>query len=212
MMKSMILICVLGLSIISGATENRSASGYYNKSCLEYKQGNMLGALLDNRRAALYEPLDRDNNFNLPLIQKSFIEQNDLDIPPLILLIGWLSWPWLWCASSGVFLLYLIFISTFPNRFRTTKWGLFLLFILLLGNISFRSLLILNDHQMVVSSQRVSINSGPDKQYPILYWVHQGLMGKQVGHRQGWSLIRLPNGDEGWIEDKDQIILKSMGE
>lgn len=207
-MKKMLLFLLLSLFALSCAGDKQSASSYYNKSYVDYKQGHMLDAFLNNRRAALYEPLDRDNNFNLPLIQKSFVEQNSLDIALPVLLTGWLTWSWLWALSSCVFFCYLILWAIFPSCFQKTKWVLLLITILLLGNIGFRSTMILNNHQIVVSAERSSIHSGPENQYPILYWVHQGLMGEQVGHRAGWSLIRLPNGDEGWIADKDRIVLK----
>ena len=187
----------------------RSAEIYYNLSCLEYKRGDMIDAFLNNRRCALYEPLNQDNNYNLSLIQKNFIEQSNIDYSPLDILISWPSWQWLLMISIGSIFAFVFFWAIFPNRFSRLKWGLSLLSLLFLVVMGARAKMILNDHHQIVYVDRASIHSGPNIDYPILYWAHQGLLANEVGHREGWVLLRLSNGDEGWINEATLVKLKN---
>ena len=203
----LLFFLVMSLSMLHASEAKHSASAFYNQSCIEYKRGNMFEAFVNNRRAAMYEPLDRDNNYNVALIQKSFTEQNNLEIPLSSIITGWLSWQWIWRVSAGLFLTLMIVWALFPNRCRIVRLILTLLLIGIVLIMGFRASLILNRNDVVVACDRASIHSGPSSQFATLYWVHQGLLAHRVGHRQDWTLIQLSNGDEGWILDSNIQIL-----
>jgi hypothetical protein len=181
---------------------HRCASVFYNLSCVDYKLGNNLEALVNNRRSALYEPLDRDNNFNLPLLQRNFPEQNNIDLPVSVLISSLLSWSLLWGLSSVSMVCFIVLWSCFPRRFHFAKVIASVVSLIFMAMILIRVNVIYNSHQVIVSTERAAIRSGPAERFPTLYWVHQGLLGIQIGHRDSWSLIRLSNGADGWIEDR----------
>lgn len=177
-----------------------SAALYYDLSCVNYKMGNNLQAFINNRKAAKFEPMDQDNNHNQRLIQKNFSEQNDTELSATDAIVGWLSWGWLLGLTIIVWGILICLWVFFGGKLRTAKISLGVLYIAFLVIIASRIALILSDNEVVLSAERASIHSGPGTNYPVLYWVHQGLMGIQTSSRNEWCLIRLSNGDEGWTQ------------
>src|SRR5439155_17904273 len=57
--------------------------------------------------------------------------------------------------------------------------------------------------QGIVLPDEVAVKDGPDATSQTSFLVHGGLRVTVVGHEQDWVRLRLANGLEGWVHDRD---------
>jgi len=55
----------------------------------------------------------------------------------------------------------------------------------------------------IVLSDEVSVTEGPDEKARVSFQVHGGLEVRLVDRDASWVRVRLPNGQEGWLRDRD---------
>lgn len=55
----------------------------------------------------------------------------------------------------------------------------------------------------IVLADEAQVKEGPDPSYQTSFVVHGGLRARAVGHDAGWVRVRLSNGLEGWLQDRE---------
>ena len=186
----------------------------YNLGGAHYKAGNIGPCILHYERARQLRPHDDDLNANLLLAQASVTDRIEA-LPDIGIANLWrelISQERLagWTAASltlwflGFFLLALRLFSRDVAQRRAL--GLvspgFLLLALLVGTLSKQTHdRIVATDGAVIAEGRVEVKGAPSQGpgSPDLFILHEGTVVEVLGLQDGWTRVRLANGNTGWI-------------
>ncbi|MDR0575172.1 MAG: tetratricopeptide repeat protein [Tannerella sp.] len=193
---------------------------YYNLGNSYFKTGKIAHAILNYERALLIKPGDGDVRFNLELAKQQTVDKIE-PLQEFFLkkwfrsaqnLIGVDSWAAIGIVSF-VLLIGCLILFFFSKWMRLKKSG-FYLGILLFVVVIFANVFaynqkkeLLNRRAAIVFTPTVTAKSSPDNSGTDLFVLHEGtkvFIRNAVGD---WSEIVLEDGNIGWINKKDIIVI-----
>jgi len=180
----------------------RNSYIFYNLGCAYYKDGQALS------------PRDGDIIYNLELLR--LLLKDNSEVPSSGGMIGFFSrLPGFFTLrelSWGESILYLLFTLSIIGYLLVFRPGLrraMRYLVTIFTPLFFVSLLLfaartyeLNFKQRaVILSTQLEARSGPGEGYNKILTLHEGIEVEIRESREGWCLIKLPNGLGGWIEE-----------
>ncbi len=193
-----------------------ASSLYFNLGNAFYKQNNFPKAILYYEKARILDPTDEDIRQNLAIANSKIVDK--IENMPEFFLKRWFNGlsvflsPDQWAlASLVIFALSLVsfFIYMFTNNFGLKKIGFIagvLLVSLSLTGILFmhkRKQLIRHGNGAIIMAPVVNVKSSPDEQGTSVFVLHEGTRVVLIDSVQQWKEVRIPDGNKGWIEDRD---------
>jgi tetratricopeptide (TPR) repeat protein len=193
----------------------QSAELEYNLGNAYFRQANLGKAILHYERAAILKPGDADIRHNLAVARDQV--SGDIDVLPEFFLNRWwknirrlaFSGGWgiialvLWWMAFAGFSLWLLG----KNR-RQKKAGFiigaacialsFLPYALAFSKLSYEQ----NTNTGIVMEEAVRLRSAPDDSGKEIMLLPEGLKANLLDRIEEWVKVRLPNGEEGWLEAK----------
>jgi tetratricopeptide (TPR) repeat protein len=195
----------------------RSADLYYNLGNAYFKAGQLGPAIYNYERALELDPQQDDVQFNLKTAREAANKKGEdrlvgAEAAPLwqravspypVALLGWIFLG-LWTA---LFTLLVVLHFTGPGFLRVGLWAgfAFLTVAVVLSGalLGGRVYLAERVEQAVVLPDSVQIKEGPDPNYASAFSVHAGLRVRVTEKEQDWVRVRLANGLEGWLRERD---------
>ena len=194
-----------------------SSDLYYNLGNAYLKSGQLGPAIYNYERALQLDPSQGDVRFNLKVARDAARNKGEDRLAGAESQPFWMraasqvtvntaSWLFLglWVALFGL----LIALHFMPSGFlRTGVWAAFAF--LALGTATAGTLLgarlYLADRveQAIVLPDVVQVKEGPDPNYQSVFGVHAGLRVRITEKEQDWVRVRLANGLEGWMRERD---------
>jgi tetratricopeptide (TPR) repeat protein len=194
----------------------RSVAVYFNLGNAYYKTGEIPSALLYYEKARKLSPGDEDIRINIQLANLKTTDK--LDEAPEFFITKWWHGFILACslgtlavlsvllilAGSGLLILYRFTSSvtikkvSFYSAIALVFLGLFCIFIAGRQADYFES-----HREAIVFSGSVTIKSAPTLKSKDLFVLHDGTKVDVLEHNNDWVRIRMPNGNEGWINATD---------
>jgi tetratricopeptide (TPR) repeat protein len=195
----------------------RSADLYYNLGNAYLKAGQLGPAIYNYERALDLDPQQDDAQFNLKTAREAARKKGEdrlvgAEATPLwmravspypVSLLGWIFLG-LWTA---LFTLLVVLHFTGPGFLRVGLWAgfAFLAIAVVCSGALLGGRVYLADRveQAVVLPDSVQIKEGPDPNYASAFSVHAGLRVRVTEKEQDWVRVRLANGLEGWLRERD---------
>jgi tetratricopeptide (TPR) repeat protein len=190
---------------------------YYNLGNAYYKTGDLGHAILNYERAKKRSPDDEDIQVNLSFaMQKT---EDKIEAAPALFLQEWKSmvvnamteraWSLLCISVLIVSLLLLGFYIVSTGRMLRqisfySGMALFLVCILVFFLARHKYTLESTSDEAVVLSPSVTVNGSPSEKGTRLFLLHEGTKVTVLEVHDGWSEIRIANGNSGWLKN-DQI-------
>jgi tetratricopeptide (TPR) repeat protein len=193
-----------------------AAGVYYNLGNAYFRSGNIPAAILNYERAALLSPGDEDIMFNLELA-RSRVRDRIESLPQFFLNRWWqqardLISGGTWAALSVFFFittLVVISVFLFSSSMIVKKVFFWL-------GVSFLTVSILsfslgidqrnhlrNHSTAIVFAPVVPVKSSPDAYSADLFLIHEGTKVRVEESIGDWRLVRLNDGNKGWIRMED---------
>jgi tetratricopeptide (TPR) repeat protein len=189
-----------------------SAEVFFNLANAWYKIGNSPRAILNYEKALLLEPNNEDIQFNLDLVKAYSVDK--IEEIPEFFLKTWISGIGLWFTSNTWLILSIVsFIAAlllvlyfFFGKNVLLRKAAFALFVVLMANsyMAFRFSVqqkerIFNNPYSIVYEPTVTVKGSPSDSGTDLFVLHEGIKVMVLNEYQGWSEIRLANGNKGWM-------------
>ena len=194
------------------AQEYVSAEVHYNLGNAYFKMGKIAPSILNYERALKLAPNDEDIKFNLRLANLSVKDKVE-EIPQLFFIRWWnqilkmfSTDGWAWSAVVAIILGLAGFLLfrfsneegmrrlTFYTGLIALAWGAFSIYG---AQKNFNH--VVNDGRAVVYEYTLTVKSAPDKKGKDLFVIHEGLVVQVTDELNGWSRIKLTNGNDGWV-------------
>jgi len=188
---------------------------YYNLGNCAFRLHRLGEAVLWYKRALWIDPGYERAEKNLIYVQ-SFLKDKIRPSKKTFLEKIWLSILGVFSLNTALLLLLLFFVVGCVEmvlffRKRGTvgykKWRIALvsiwIMIILWGGIFFAMLWRVNTtKEAVILASKADVRSGPSKENPVLFTVHEGLIVDIGEDTVQWVQIVLPNGWNGWVEKR----------
>lgn len=200
--------------ILSNGKE--SAKLYYNLGNCYYKLGENTKAILNYERSLLINPGDADARYNLKMAQNLVVDK--IEVLPEIFFLRWYKafvsyfsadqWAYI---SLVLFLLFLGMVALFlySTRMILKKTGFTVGIITLLLTIMSVVFTVKQNNRIserefgIVMAPSVTVKGAPDNSGTDLFVIHEGLKVRIIGTLGDWVNVRLGDGNEGWVVNKD---------
>jgi tetratricopeptide (TPR) repeat protein len=196
------------------------ASGnlYYNLGNACYKMGQKGLAILYYQKAQRLIPGDADLKANLSYVQDKIGQSGrGTWVYELNHFLAYLATIDQWAVIGSVLFFILcgliIFVVLFPQKIRNGdgRWqplwlyGLLSIGILFLISLSITFLTAreLSKVQAVAISQSAEVRFEPNPAATLYYELKEGAVVNIVEEKDGWALIKRPDGKRGWVEQKN---------
>ncbi len=193
-----------------------SAELYFNLGNAYFKTNNIAFAVLNYERAKKISPNDEDIAVNLKLVNQKI--EDKIDAAPQLFLTQWKNglvdlmsekaWSILCILLITIALiLYAIFIS-FNNR-AFKQIGFFGGTIFIVSAIAtffiaqHKYTLTKNNTDAIITSASVTVMGSPNEKGTKLFILHEGTKVDVTQENDGWTEIKIANGNVGWIKGKD---------
>ena len=194
-----------------------SADLFYNLGNAYLKADQLGPAIYDYERALELDPTQEDVRFNLGVAREAARKKGEdrlagVEAQPFWMraasqvTVNWASWLFLGLyVAMFVLLIVLHFVA--PGFLRVGMWAAFafLSIATVIGGALLGARLYLADRveQAIVLPDVVQVKEGPDPNYQSVFGVHAGLRVRVTEKEQDWVRVRLANGLEGWVRERD---------
>jgi tetratricopeptide (TPR) repeat protein len=195
----------------------RSADLYYNLGNAYFK-GNQLGpAIFNYERTLDLDPQQDDAQFNLKAAREQAQKKGEdklvgAEATPMWqravqpYTIGFLGWSFLGIYAA-LFLVMIVLHFVPPGFLRVGLWASFAFLMIgtVLSGASLGARLYLAERveQAIILPDQAQVKEGPDANYNAMFSVHAGLRVRITEKEQDWVRVRLANGLEGWLRERD---------
>jgi len=188
---------------------------YYNLGNAYYKMGETALSILNYERALRLAPAYRDAQHNLALAQTKIID--NVPQPTSFFVMRWVeklmnllsSNEWLYLGAGMLTVaLVLMFFFLFNRRLVVRKLSFYTALLLLAFCVlscifaGVQKNRLLHHDAAIVINGIITVKSAPDKSGTDLFQLHEGTRVTITGTLDGWSEIRIGNGNVGWVESK----------
>jgi hypothetical protein len=195
----------------------RSADLYYNLGNAYLKVGQLGPSIFNYERALELDPQQDDVQFNLRTAREAARKKGEDRLvgaegaplwmravaPYPVAMLGWIFLG-LWTALFAL-LVALHFLP--PGFLRVGLWAgfAFISVAVLLSGVLLGGRLYLAERveQAVVLPDSVQVKEGPDANYNNVFSIHAGLRVRVTEKEQDWVRVRLANGLEGWLRERE---------
>jgi tetratricopeptide (TPR) repeat protein len=190
---------------------------FYNLGNAYLKAGQLGPAIYSYERALLLDPSQDDAQFNLKVARDAARDKGGdrlvgAERAPLWIravqpfTVGMLSW--LFLALYASLFAVLVALHFLPPGFLRVGLVAVVAFVGLgaLGSgalLAARLYLADRVEQAIVLPDAVQVKEGPDPNYQGTFSVHAGLRVRITEREQDWVRVRLANGLEGWLRERD---------
>ncbi|MGE0567532.1 MAG: tetratricopeptide repeat protein [Bacteroidia bacterium] len=181
-----------------------------------YFRDNQLGyAIYNYERARKLNPNDQDVRINLGIASAKTIDKIDAKENFFIsavksnLVNAFSVDSWAWLSIVSIFLLCLFFYSFYAGKsyiVRRVSLIFSILFfaiaviVYLLGNSALNAK---NENRFaIVLNPEVSIKNEPNQNGVLKFSLHEGTKVRVIESTNDWVLIKIDNGNEGWVQKK----------
>jgi len=192
---------------------------YYNIANCYYKLDKLGYARLYYEKAKLYNPKDKDVNYNLYILQSKLID--DVGVVPEFFLKKWISqinvifFSFGWSILTLLFLYSSVFLFLFFLFTKTTQNKTFFLKILFvtipffLISVSFFVYNVSDKKNTygVLTSSNTYVKVSPSDMSENHFILHEGVKFQLVDNIGEWTRIILSDGKDGWLLNKDFSII-----
>jgi tetratricopeptide (TPR) repeat protein len=190
---------------------------FYNLGNAYFKAGQMGPAIYNFERALELDPAQEDVRFNLNVAREAVKKKGEdrlagAEKPPLWMRVGdevtvnWASWLFL-ALYVALFSLLIALHFVQPGFLRVSMLAgqAFVTLAAVASAVLLGLRLYLADRveQAIVLPDVVQVKEGPDPNYQSVFGVHAGLRVRVTEKEQDWVRVRLANGLEGWMRERD---------
>jgi len=185
---------------------------YFNLGNAWFKNNNMPKAILNYERARRLKPDDEATLVNLKMANSRIVDK--MEEGPQHFITGWrirflnLFSEKIWSLGSIVLFLsgLCLLLVYFVSRRVWLRQLSFVCFLIFLGLSGFTGLTAWNKNALsqthqeaIVMAPNVSAKGSPDDKGTDLFILHEGTKVFLLQNNAGWSEIKLPNGNTGWL-------------
>ena len=189
---------------------------YYNLGDAYYREGKIGYAILFFEKAHRLSPGDNDVNHNLAIANTKTVDKINT-MPQFFLFQWWESLLAFFTLTGWTYLAYIFYIFLlvsiglyfFLKRPRFQRYSFFAGLISLVALVITASLLIiklnreLNIKSAIIIETSVNVKQAPDPTSSDAFVIHEGLKVREEDHVDNWVKIKLQDGKEGWMPQKD---------
>jgi len=190
---------------------------FYNLGNAYLKVEQLGPAIFNYERALELDPSQDDVRFNLGVAREAARKKGEdrlagVEAQPLWMrwasqvTVNWASWLFLGLYVA-LFALLIVLHFVQPGFLRVGMWAgfAFVGIATLVAGALLGARLYLADRveQAIVLPDVVQVKEGPDPNYQSVFGVHAGLRVRVTEKEQDWVRIRLANGLEGWVRERD---------
>lgn len=186
---------------------------YYNLGNSYYKTNAVGLAILNYERTLKYKPGDDDAKYNLGLANLRIRDKVE-PVQDMFLVVWWRDFFRLLSASQwAVLMLALLWLSLIAFiLFRTgrsiplQKAGFtvfllaFLFFCIAAASGFSRHGYDMNFRYGIITNPSAIVKSGPGENSTNLFLIHEGLKVRMLGSSNGWTKVKMPDGNIGWTQ------------
>lgn len=193
-----------------------SSELYFNLGNAYFKSNNIAFAVLNYERAKKINPNDEDINVNLKLANQKI--EDKIDAAPQLFLTQWKNgiiemmsekaWSVL-CILLITFalILFAVFISSGNRSFK--QFGFFGGTVFIISAIA---TFFIAQHKYsvtkyntgaIITSASVTVMGSPNEKGTKLFILHEGTKVDISQENEGWTEIKIANGNVGWVKGKD---------
>jgi tetratricopeptide (TPR) repeat protein len=195
----------------------RSEDLFYNLGNAYLKAGQLGPAIYNYERALELDPAQEDVAFNLKTAREAARGKGEdrligAEGTPMWMrmvqpyTVGALGWLFLG-LYVGLFALLITLHFVTPGFLRVGLWAgfAFLMLATLISGLWLGGRLYLAERveQAIVLPDSVQVKEGPDANYQTAFALHAGLRLRITEREQDWVRVRLSNGLEGWMRERD---------
>ncbi len=197
-----------------------SGTVYYNLGNACFKQKKLGEAIYWWEKARQSMPADRDIIENLELANLMVVDRIETRPDPFpVRFLSRISGLLTIRRESGITLALFITVnllfSTYllakrpRNSFRALVASMAIGVLFVVSACSLAWKLYQRDYRKsgVVIEQKVDIRSGPGPENVTVFTIHEGIKVRVLGAANGWYQISLPNGWNGWLQQKELRVL-----
>ncbi len=198
-----------------------NADLHYNLGCAYFQLHRLGPAIFHFERALALDPGDEDARFNVDTARaqvaagvKDEIKGAEGD-PWWLRVVGLFSGrTWailflaLWWGTLGI-LFGLRFLRPGPLRAGLIAGNSLLALLAVLGALALGGRVYAGSRVRlgVVLPDQMAVREGPDPSTKVSFKLHAGLRVRLQAHANGWTRIRLANGLEGWVPERELGVL-----
>jgi tetratricopeptide (TPR) repeat protein len=190
---------------------------FYNLGNAYFKAGQMGPAIFNYERALELDPGQEDVRYNLNVAREAVKKKGEdrlagTEKQPFWMRIGdevtvnWASWLFL-ALYVALFALLIALHFTQPGFLRVSIVAALafvgIAAVAAAGLLGVRLYLADRVEQAIVLPDVVQVKEGPDPNYQSVFGVHAGLRVRVTEKEQDWVRVRLANGLEGWMRERD---------
>jgi tetratricopeptide (TPR) repeat protein len=194
-----------------------SADLFYNLGNAHLKAGQLGPAIYDYERALELDPSQDDVRFNLAVAREAARKKGEDRLAGVEAQPFWMRLTSQVTVQFASWLFLSLYLALFaalialhfvqPGFLRVGMWSglafLGLATMLAGGLLAARLYLADRVEQAIVLPDEVQVKEGPDPNYQSVFGVHAGLRVRVTDKEQDWVRIRLANGLEGWVRERD---------
>lgn len=190
---------------------------FFNLGNAYLKVGRLGPAIYNYERALELDPGQDDAQFNLRAARDAAKRKGGDRLEGAEALPTWMRLLQSYTAGGLSWVFFCFYLSAFgllitlrllpPGFLRVGIWTLFAFVALaaaasgiLLGG---RLYLVARVEQAIVLPDAVQVKEGPDPNYQSVFSIHAGLRVRITEKEQDWVRVRLSNGLEGWLRERD---------
>ncbi len=190
------------------------AALYYNLGNCYYKMNQIGLAILNYEKARKLAPMDEDINMNLRFaVMQTIDKQGGGDSGTVWRLIARMN-NLFTVRQTIIFLSVLYFLIFGLLSWRFFAWirlkpvllalpvMMAVVAVILGASLFFRIYQSETRREAIVLCPSTAVRNAPDGDQ-VLFNVHEGLKFRVVRKLQGWSFVSLPNGNSGWVPEKN---------
>lgn len=194
---------------------------HFNLGCTYFRLGKPGNAIYHFEKSLALNPAAEDARFNLKTVRSMVAAKIKDEIKGasgdpwwtrLVKSLGARAWVVLflvlWWLTFGILFL-LRYVSPGPARSGLIAGNTFVAILALVGGLMLAGRVYLDQRVVsgIVLPDRMTVHEGPANSTKVTFKVHAGLKVRIQAHEEGWVRIRLANGLEGWVEEREIGVL-----
>lgn len=193
-----------------------AADVYYNLGNAYFKNHEIAPAILNYERALKLDPSNEDAAFNLKIANNKTIDKVEA-LPSLFIENAWQTFVtsksvdgWATLSIISIFIALLFFIGyLFLSQIVIKKIGFYGGALLVLVSLFTwfmahqHSSLLKSNSDAIVFANISSVMSEPNEKSNKLFTIHEGLKVNLLDEKNGWSKIKIQNGNIGWVKSEE---------
>lgn len=195
---------------------NVAADVYYNLGNAYFKNEEIAPAILNYERALKANPSNEDAAFNLQIANSKTIDKVET-LPSLFIENAWQTFitsksvdGWAMLSVYSIFVALLFFIGyLFMRQLVIKKIGFYGGVLILIVSLFTwfmahqHNLLLKSKSDAIVLANISAVMSEPNEKSNKLFTMHEGLKVNLLDEKNGWSKIKIQNGNIGWVKSEE---------